>query len=146
MKKRICLTIVLLMVMCCLTACHFTSNMTGMVGGKMQASSKVEDMMTAMAENRLEDAKTLMHPTAAGKSDDPIAQMSAFLAGRKVTNMQQTAINVSTSTGTSGKTRQESASFQVTLDDGTTIHLSATYLSNNAGEGFTSFQLVLGVV
>ena len=146
MKKRICLAIALLMVMCCLTACNFTSSMLDAGGGKLQATSKVEDMMTAMAENRLEDAKALMHPTAAGQSVDPIAQMSAFLAGRKVTNMQQTNIRVNTSTGTSGKTRQESASFQVTLDDGTTIHLSATYLSNKAGEGFTSFQLVLGVV
>jgi hypothetical protein len=136
----------LLMVICCLTACNFTSSMLDAAGGKLQATSKVEDMMTAMAENRLEDAKALMHPTAAGKSVDPIAQMSAFLVGRKVTNMQQTTINVNTSTGTSGKTRQESASFQVKLDDGTTIHLAVTYLSNKAGEGFTSFQLVLGVV
>ena len=146
MKKRVCLAMALLMVICCLTACSFTSSMLDTGGGKLQATSKVEDMMTAMAENRLEDAKALMHPTAAAQSVDPIAQMSAFLAGRKVTNMQQTTISVNTSTGTSGKTRQESASFQVTLDDGTAIHLAVTYLSNKAGEGFTSFQLVLGVV
>lgn len=146
MKKWFSMVMVLLTVIGCLTACNFTSNMSGMIAGDAQAASKVENMMTALAENRLEDAKALMHPSVAGRSDDPIAQMSAFLAGRKVTELQQTGINVHTSTGTAGKTRQESASFQLTLDDGTTIYLAATYLSNNAGEGFVSFQIVLGVV
>ena len=146
MKKWFSVLLVLLTVIGCLTACNFTSNMAGMVAGDAQSASKVENMMKAMAENRLEDAKALMHPTVTDKSADPIAQMSAFLAGRKVKNMQQVAINVNTSMGTSDKTRTESASFQVELDDGTSIHLAVTYLSNNAGEGFASFQLVLGVV
>ena len=148
MKKRICVAIALLMVMCCLTACNlnFNSNLSGAAGGKMQATSKVEDMMAAMAENRLEDAEALMHKSVANNSSNSIAQMSAFLACRKVAKMEQKGINVITSTGTSDKVRQEQASFQVELEDGTTIYLSATYLSNQAGEGFISFQIVLGVV
>ena len=95
MKKRICLAIALLMVMCCMTACNlnFNSNLSGAAGGKMQATSKVEDMMAAMAENRLEDAEALMHKSVANNSSNSIAQMSAFLAGRKVAKMEQKGIN-----------------------------------------------------
>lgn len=107
MKKGICLIFALLMILCCMTACGIVD----VIGGQMQSTAKVEEMMAALAENSSEDAKALMHPTAAGKSDDPIAQMSAFLAGRKVTDMQQTSINVNASAGTDGKTRTESASF-----------------------------------
>ena len=146
MKKLISVIIVTLTVICCLTACNFTSNMSGMVAGEAQATPKIEDMLAAMAENRLEDAKALMHPTAADQSSDPIAQMSDYLSGRKVADMQLTNISVNVSTGMSGKSRLENVSFQVNLDDGTTIHLAAAYLSDNNGDGFTSFQLVLGVV
>lgn len=146
MKKNISLVVALLLVMCCLTACNFTSNMSGMVGGEMQATSKVKDMMTAMAEKRLDDAEALMHSSVASNSGDEITQMSDFLSGRKVTSMVQKGVNVKTSTGTGGKVRQENATFQVSLDDGSSIHLSVTYLSNNVGEGFVSFQIVLGVV
>jgi hypothetical protein len=60
--------------------------------------------------------------------------------------MELKNINVKASTGTSGKIRQEDVAYQVTLTDGAVIYLNVGYLSNRAGTGFTSFQLVLGVV
>ena len=45
-----------------------------------------------------------------------------------------------------GKARQEQVAYQVTLTDGSVIYLNVVYLSNTAGAGFVSFQLVLGVV
>ena len=78
--------------------------------------------------------------------DDAISQMSDYIDGREVTSMELININVNTSTGTSGKSREEQVVYKVTLDDNDVIYLNVDYLSNNEGTGFTSFQLVLGVV
>lgn len=145
MKKIVCFTLVLL-VLGSLTACNFTHNMSGMAAGEAESTPKIEEMMIALAENRTADAKALLHPQAAEASDDAIAQMSAYLAGRKATTMELTNITVNSSTGTAGTTRQERVAFQVTLTDGAVIYISAVYLSNNQGAGFATFQLVLGVV
>ena len=144
--KKLCFFIALTLMLSCLTACSFTSNLSGVGSDKLQSTQKIEDMMTAMAEGRLEDAKALMHSSVAGESEDAIVQMIAFLAGRKVTDMTQISFQVDSTTNLSGSVRQEAVSYAVTLDDGTAIHLSATYLSDKTGAGFAAFQIVLGVV
>lgn len=146
MKKLISFALVLLVLLGCLTACNFTQNMSGAIASEVEATPKVEEMMIALAVDSTSDAKSLMHPQTAEVSDDAITQMSAYIAGRKVSTMEQVSVNVNTSTGTSGTTRQEQLVYQVTLTDGAVIYLNVVYLSNNQGTGFTSFQLVLGVV
>lgn len=146
MKKTVCLVLVLLALFSCLTACNFTQNLSGALAGNAESTPKVKEMMIALAENRTSDAKALMHPQTAEDSDIAIAQMSDYLDGRKPDSIELKNINVNTSTGTSGKTRQEQAGYQVTLTDGDVIYLSVVYLSSNDGVGFSSFQLVLGVV
>ena len=56
------------------------------------------------------------------------------------------SIYVNNSIGTSGKAKKEETTYSVTLTDGDVVYLSVVYLSDNAGTGFSSFQLVLGVV
>ena len=146
MKKLICFGLVLLALLGCLTACNFTQNMSGAIAGEAEATPKVEEMMAALADDNTSDAKALLHPQVAETSDNAIAQMSTYLAGRKVSAIELISINISTSTGTAGKTRQEQVGYQVTLTDGAVIFLNAVYLSDNQGTGFASFQLVLGVV
>lgn len=146
MKKLISLTLVLVVLLGSLTACNFTQNLSGAIAGEAEATPKVEQMMLALAEDRAADAKAFMHPQTADASDGAIAQMSAYLSGRKVSTMELTSINVNTSTGTAGTTRQERVNYQVTLQDGDVICLNVLYLSNNQGTGFASFQLVLGAV
>ena len=146
MKKIICFGLVLLALLGCLTACNFTQNMSGVIAGKAEATPKVEEMMAALADDNISDAKALLHPQVAETSDNAIAQMSAYLAGRKVSAIELRSININSSTGTAGNTRQERVGYQVTLTDGAVIFLNAVYLSNNQGTGFVSFQVVLGVV
>ena len=143
MKKIICFGLVLLALLGCLTACNFTQNMSA---GEAEATPKVEEMMAALADDNTSDAKALLHPQVAETSDNAIAQMSAYLAGRKVSAIELRSININSSTGTAGNTRQERVGYQVTLTDGAVIFLNAVYLSNNQGTGFVSFQVVLGVV
>ena len=146
MKKIICLTLVLLTVLGCLSACNFTQNMSGEIVGEAEATPKVKEMMEALEEDNLSDAKALLHPRIAEVSDNAIAQMRAYLAGRKASAMELKSISVHTSAGTAGKARQEQAAYRVALSDGDVIFLNVVYLSDNQGSGFASFQVVLGVV
>ena len=146
MKKTICLTLVILGIISCLTACNFTTNISGAMKDKAESTPRVEEMMSLMTENRVSDAKALLHPQASEKTDDAIEQMASYIDGRSVSSMELVNINIHSSTGTSGKMRQEQVGYQVTLTDGEIVYLNAVYLSDNAGNGFVSFQLVLGIV
>ena len=146
MKKIICFTLVLLALLGCLTACNFTQNISGAIAGEAEATPKVEEMMAALADDNAPDAKALLHPQVTETSDNAIAQMSAYLAGRKASAIELISITVNTSTGTAGTTRQERVGYRVALNDDAVIYINAVYLSNNQGTGFASFQIVLGVV
>lgn len=145
--KRLCAVVAMLLTLCLLTGCNFTTNFSDNVGmTSAESREKVEEMLQTLMDGDMDAALALMHPEAVAKAENPIAQMSDFLAGRTVAEMNQTGVRVNTSTGTAGKTRKEVTNFLVRLEDGTEIHIAATYYSDNAGEGFVSFQLVLGVV
>lgn len=146
MKKVFSLSLVLAVLVGCLAACNFQSNLSGALAGDAESTLKVEEMMQALAENRTSDAKALLHPQKAEQAEAALTQLSAYLAGRKADALEQMNINIKTFSGASGKTRQEQVSYQVTLTDGAVIYLNVVYLSDNAGTGFSSFQLVLGVV
>lgn len=145
--RRMFAVVAMLLAVCLLTGCSFTTNYSDNMG-KTAAESreKVENMMQALAEGDTDAALALMHPDALDKAGSFMDQMCDFLAGRAVAEMEQAGVRVNTSTGTAGKSRQETTNFQVRLEDGTEIYVAATYYSNNAGEGFVSFQLVLGIV
>ena len=146
MKKIICVALVLMILLGCLTACNFTQNMSSTVTEEAEATPKVEKMMAALADDNTSEAKALLHPQVAETSDNAIAQMRDYLDGRKISAMELLSVNINTSTGTAGNTRQERIAYQVTLDDGAEIFLNAVYFSDNQGTGFASFQVVIGVV
>ncbi len=146
MRKLLCFTFVFVIMASCLSGCNFNSNVSGDLAGDPIATPKVEQMMTALAENRISDAKALMHPEAGNKSNAAFSQMSNYLSGRIVKSLELKSINVNNSSGTSGKTRQEQTAYQATLSDGDVIYLSVVYLTSDSGSGFSSFQLVLGAV
>ena len=146
MKKAICLTLVILSIASCLTACSFTSNIMNVQKDKAESTPKVEEMMSAMTEKSVSDATSLLHPEAKEKADDAIEQIISYVNGRSVSSMELININVSSSTSTSGKMRKEQAVYKVAMDDGEIFYLNTVYVTNNDGDGFISFQLVLGIV
>ncbi len=146
MKRFIGFSLVTLVLICCLASCNFTQSLSGELVKESEAAPKVEEMLTALAENRISDAKSFMHPKKSENTDTALTQMSEYLEGRKAESIKVTGINVNTSTGASGKSRQENVGYRVTLADGDVVYLSVVYLSDNDGAGFISFQLVLGVV
>ena len=146
MKKAICLTLVILSIASCLTGCSFTSNIMNVQKDKAESTPKVEEMMSAMTEKSVSDATSLLHPEANENADDAIEQIVSYVNGRSVSSMELMNINVSSSTSTSGKMRKEQAVYQVAMDDGEIFYLNTVYVTNNDGDGFISFQLVLGIV
>ena len=146
MKNRFWRLLAVVVALCLLTACNFSTNFSNAGSNQMQATPKVQEMMNLLAANDPAAAVKMMHPDVAGKADKAIAQMADYVAGRKTTQLQLINFNVSTSSGTSGKIRQEKVVYQTTLEDGEMIYLSATYVSGSTGEGFASFQIVLGAV
>ena len=144
MKK--CIAILLLaVILVSLNACNFTQNMAGSMAGEAQATPKVKEMMILLAQKRTADAEALMHPKMAGRAGAAIAQVVEYLDGRKAATMEVASIQVNSSAGTSGTMRQENVAYKVSLEDNTVIYLNVIYLSDNTGEGFVSFQVVLGV-
>lgn len=146
MKKLVCFVLTLVALLCCLTACNLGENMADAIADKAEATPKAEEMVTALAEGNTQKARSLLHTRVTETSDAAIAQMVSFLAGRKANATELISVNISTSAGTSGTARQEKLGYKITLSDDTVIYLNAVYLSDNEGTGFTSFQLVLGVV
>ncbi len=146
MKKLICGGLVVLVLLSCLAGCNVTRNVSGPITKDAQATQKVEEMLAILAENRIEDAMDYMHPQVSETSEEGIVQVSDYLSGRKAESVELKNINITNSTGTAGKVRQEEVIYQVVLDDEEVIYLNVCYFSDNDGEGFSSFQVVLGVI
>ena len=146
MKRKIGFALVLALLLGCLAGCNFTANLSGALAGEPEAEPKVTEMMTALSQGNTADALALLHPQATETAEHAVGQMESYLAGRTVSEMEQISININTSTGTAGTTRQERVGYRVKLSDGDVIFINALYLTNSAGKGFASFQLVLGVV
>lgn len=146
MKKLFCFALVLVTLISCMTACNLVQGIKDAISGESESAKNVEEMMNALSENRISDAKSLMHPEVAEKSSASLLQISNYLSGRKLSTIELKSININSSTGTSGKTYQEKSVFYVTLTDGEAVHLSIVYLTDDLGAGFYSFQMILGVI
>ncbi|MBR5514970.1 MAG: hypothetical protein IKU52_02060 [Clostridia bacterium] len=146
MKKSLCLVLFLAILLSCLTGCTLAENLTKKVSTTAESTHKVQEMMQALSEGRINDAAALIHPEAEEESDAAIKQMSDYISSRKVKSMDITNLNINSSTDTSGKSRREEIGYTVILTDDTVIHIDAKYLSNKEGSGFTSFRLALGLI
>ena len=93
--------------------------------------------MEALAKNLIDDAKALMHPkTTSEDMNARFEQMIDFLDGREVVSKELEGINVSSSVGTSGNTKQEDLFYKATLSDNSVVYINAVYLADDDGAGF----------
>lgn len=145
MKRFLFIVLILMSVVLCVTSCDFYTETSGDANGDSSALSIVEEMMIDLSQKQLSDAKDLMHPSVVENSDEGLKQLSDYMEGHKVISIQQTDSHIKSSNGTSGKIRQEQLTCIVTLDNGEDISLLVSYLSDDDGAGFTSFQIVLGI-
>lgn len=140
MKKIICMALIPMIIILGLSAC----NLKDALSKNAEATPKVEEMFDALSENRVNDAKALMHPEIIATSESGIIQLCDYLDGQKANTIVLDSISVNSSVGTAGKTRQEQLTYKITLNDGSTLNLNVVYLSNKNGSGFTTFNLSIG--
>ena len=143
MNKSISVILVVTVLLCCFTSCDITANFSDALSGKAESTPKVEEMLSALAENDMSAAEALLHPQIADDSDDMLERLADYIDGCKAESVEVTSVSINTSTGTGGKSRQEEISCEVKLDDGASVSLNVVYLSDSQGEGFSVFQIVL---
>ena len=124
-----------------LTSCNF--NISGLLDAV--STPKVEAMMEALADGDLASAKALLHPSITD-GEANLIQMVDYLDGREVSSLEVIGKNVTSSVGSSGNMIREQVNYEVTLTDSTVIYLTTVYRINDAGSGFVSFQMILGMV
>lgn len=140
MKKILTVTALLLVFALVLAACDLSIDMNA------QAEPQIREMLTALTAGDGEAAKALLHPSRAdGATDAAIAAMIDLLGGREVTSCTQVSLHVNTSAGTKGNARTESGTVHLTCTDGTDLRLQYSHVSDNNGEGFATFEFVVGV-
>lgn len=138
MKKLLSVTALLLAL--ALSACDMDLDMTP------QAEPYIKEMLTALTAEDAEAAKALLHPDRPDDATDAaLAAMADLLDGREVSSCTQVGLNVHTSTGTRGTSRTESGTVHILFTDGTDLRLSYSYVSDSAGEGFATFEFMVGV-
>lgn len=146
MKKAICILTTLLILVSALTSCTFTQRTSGALAGNERSSEEVKKILSALAENQNENAKALLHPQIADDSQTSVLQLSRYIDGRDAEDLEVINVSVQKSTGVFGTSTQEQVTYKATLSDGEVIYINANYLSDRDGEGFITFQLVLGIV
>ena len=146
MQKIICLTLIVITMIGCLMACNITTNNSDSSLQAENSGPKVEKMMQALTDMCLSDAKKLMHPDADKDIDIALNQMMDYIDGRGVTRLERSTALVSSSVGSSNKSREETSTYRATLDDGSIVNLSVVYLWDNNGSGFMSFHLIIGII
>ena len=140
MKKRLPVIALVLVFALALSACEMPIDMTA------QAEPQIKEMLTALSAGDLEAAEALLHPDRVDDATDgALAALADLLGGREVDSCVQVGINIHTSAGTGGTSRTESGTVHILFADGTDLQLSYSYVSDNAGEGFATFQFLVGV-
>lgn len=140
MKKLLSCFAVLLVCVMLFCACSFQLGLTG------EAEPHIKEMITALAAEDMGSAKALLHPKRLNDgTDEALAALAGLLNGRKLEAYVQVSINVTNSVGTGGTARTETGTVQLTFDDGTGLYLNYTYFSDKDGEGFQTFQFLVGV-
>ena len=124
-----------------LTSCNF--NISGLLDAV--STPKVEAMMEALADGDLASAKALLHPSITD-GEANLIQMVDYLDGREVSSLEVIGKNLTSSVGSGGNMIREQVNYEVILADSTVIYLTTVYRINDAGSGFVSFQMILGMV
>lgn len=114
--------------------------------GKSEHKEQAQQLLDALSDGDVQTAVAMMHPDIRTEANVGLRQIMVYLDGRKVVAMEQMRINKQSSATLEGKASLEQAGFDLELDDGTVCSISVAYLEDTAGEGFSSVQLILGVV
>ena len=136
MKKLICVFASIFLIISLFAAC----DMNALV--KLEHEEDAKLMLNYLSEGDLENAKAMMHADV--KDASALEQISEYLNGRKIKDMKTLGSHKQSMTNNGVTTKQEEATFKVTLDDDETMTLSVLYVEDHNDRGFKTFRLALG--
>ena len=146
MKKLLCLTLVIVMTVCALSSCALMEKIVMHILENAESPDKVDEMMAALADDRIDDAKALMHPDVTEDViGDSLEALATYLDGRIMLSKQVTSLSVKKNRKKSSKVLEEHISYDITLSDESVITVETIYISDENGAGFTTFRFALGV-
>ena len=141
MRKIACILIAAMLLS--MTGCWMNSQWIG----TSNYTEQTQKMLDALSAGDMDSAMKMMHPSVTPVNARPgLAQIVDYLDGRKVVSMEQMRISTQKTSSLTGSAAMEQAGFDLVLDDGTLCSVSMAYLKDPEGEGFSSVQLILGVV
>ncbi len=134
-------------VFACILAALLMASMLSGCGLDLKSESEpyFEDMMEALSNGDADEAMELLHPDVAEDDDteEGVQSLIDLLDGREMEDYKRTGVNIHSSVNTTGKTKQETCTYEIELDDGTELEVEFEYVSNRDGEGFAVFKLSL---
>ena len=131
----------------CILALLLMASMLSGCGLDLKSESEpyFEDMMEALSDGDTDEAMELLHPDVAEDEDAEAGVQSLIdlLDGREMEDYKRTGVNIYSGVNTEGKTKQESCTYEVELEDGTELSVEFEYVTNRDGEGFAVFKMTL---
>ena len=147
MKKIISLIIVCLLILFSFTSCNFFESIAETVVSETESAPKVEEMLTALVNGQTDNATALLHPDIDDEASlSAIYQLSSYIEGRSIEQINQLGVKINTSLTTDGEVKTENITYQLIFADGESVYIQSSYVYAKEMSGFSSFQLVLGII
>ena len=129
----------------CILALLLMASMLSGCGLDLKSESEpcFEDMMEALSAGDVDEGLDLMHPDVAEDAEAGVQSLIDLLDGREMEDYMRTGVNIYSGVNTGGKTKQESCTYEVELEDGTELSVEFEYVTNRDGEGFAVFKMTL---
>ena len=108
---------------------------------KKEPQDYVQEMLTALCQEDIDAAAALMHPSA-GDTKAKMQGLSKYVAGKEVTQM--TKQEVDPGKFTPADSPLERMTYDVVMEDGSTLTVQCVFLDDDAGTGFTQFYFSFG--
>ena len=134
MKKVLSFIIMIALCTWALSACQITYP-------DSKSDSYFEQTVELLAEGDVKTAKNLNGVVKGDTLEEQLQTAMEYLAGRKVTACKKTSSEITSQNRSSGPMTQETATYEVTLDDGTVLIFHTSYSDGMGVKGLTSFEL-----
>ena len=136
MKKVLLLTIIVILCVGLLSACQVTYPVS-------ESDSYFEETMELLSAGDIKAAKKLNGIIKGDIMEKQLQTAMECLAGRKVTDYKKTSSEITNQNRSGGPMTQETATYEVTLNDGTVLTFHTFYSDGLGAKGFTSVELQL---
>ena len=134
MKKVLLLTIIFIFCVGLLSACQVSYPVS-------ESDSYFEDTMQLLSAGDIKAAKKLNGIIKGDVMEEQLQTAMECLGDRKVTDYKKTSSEITNQNRSSGPMTQETATYEVTLDDGTVLIFHTSYSDGMGVKGLTSFEL-----